>query len=199
METVIFLIFLFVLVPIILIIQNQGKREENKSINIKEKVGNAVGTYAFGVAQEISGLARSITESDETRDRRKIIQLIHLYINKAMSGNSFYNKEDLMDMYNDEALKPFHVTAKEWQSVITKSFAIGEITKKCVYKGVVQKNFPNINKSNYEGDEFDDGQNLRDALAELGIPKDDWIKWGYSTLSMYEVVREIESFWEKIK
>ena len=199
METMLFLFFLFVIVPIIMIVQGQSQNDNNKDIKLSEKIGKSVSTYAHGVASEVSKLAQSITESDESKDKRKQIQLIHLYIEEAASGQTFYKRDELLDLYNDDSLKCFGISKKDWQNVITKAFAIGEISKKCVYKGKVNKNIPDWNKEAYFGTDWDNGKALRDALDYLGISKEDWIKWGYATLSMYEVNNEIDEFLAKIK
>lgn len=199
MEGIITIVFIFVIVPIIYVFLEQKGKKEYKDDNIQERVGKAVGTYFHGVADEVSNMALSITESEESKQKRLQTFSIHTCVERAISGQSNYKKDELLEKFDDEQLKRYNVTAEEWKKVITKSFAIGEIVKKCVFNGKVLSNNPRMNELTYEGSKYDDGSTFRNALAYLGIPKEDWIKWGYATLAMYEVSKEIDSFLEKIK
>ena len=199
MDTIIFLLILFVIIPIIMIVQHLNGKEDSKDTKLTEKVGKAVGIYAKGVAQEVSGLAQAITESDESSGKRRFKHSIRLDIEKAISGSWFYKRDELLKLYDENSLRKYGISSEEWKNVVYEAYAIGEVSRKCEFNGALLKNDPQSNQKHYEGTEWDDGTALREALNYLGIPKDDWIKWGYATLSMYEVGRDIEKFMEKFK
>ena len=200
-EEIIFLVILFVILPIYLIYQDQNEEKDNKGkkkTGVTERIGEATKTYANGVAKEVSNLVTSLTESDETRDRKNLIWRVQTYITQAMTGSYYSDKSRLYD-YDYKVKEAFGVDEEEWKRIVDKSLAIGELYKTCHFNGELKKNDPKWNLMYYNGNEYDDGQSLRDALNYLGIPKDDWIKWGFATISMYESVEEIDVFLCKIK
>lgn len=192
--SIITLLCLFVLLPIYLIVQDD-KSGKKKS----EKYGDAVGKYASSISDAISSFAKDVTESSETK-RKHSFQMTLLSHIEYLTNNPWITPND---EYNSDpniikALEFFGVDIVEYKKALLHAWAIGEI-KECSSWGFgknkeVCSNNPAMNEHALKNDTG----KLKTALDVFKIANQDWIKYGFTTLQMYEADKLINSIVKRI-
>lgn len=197
METAIIVVVVILLV-IYLISQNSKKETK------KERYGEAVGNLAGAVADTVKDVAFTVTEPKEKRAERLAKEEIaerngRLYRFHHYSSESadFTDLLKVDDNFND-ILKKAGMTPELWKRVGRKLFYLGTIRwfSRDSFD-YTQKNTDNARRRTAEGGDLcgrriEPDTSLLEALDFYKIDKEEWIKFGDSVISMYDIDQDAE-------
>ena len=192
MEGVVIAIIIFVAISI-LVISDKAGRDKSDNRNKAEKYGKAAGDYAHSLADGIAGMAFSLTESKEHKNKRRAEETIAHYNSRYLRKQ--YKSEEPNDPIKDynesEALRSslleVGMSKEEW---VEQSNTLIKLSNILYYKEKYQfyENTPRDNERLLNNDE-----DLRESLAYFNVPEEDWIKYGLKVLIMYNLYIKSEN------
>lgn len=198
---IIILIFLFVFLPIMTYADSERLKRKKKL----EKYGSATAEYISNVSDSLSGFIYKCTESKENKEKRENKFSILSEISKAKILGLDYETSRTFDSFTNsnaiklrEALCFFNIPENKFMEILERARAIGQIEELYVNPMTNNRHDNTINWNTFLYEKFCCRDKLKEALCILGISKDEWIKYGYTTIDMHNHNEFISKFCDNL-
>ena len=172
-------------------IQDRVSWDKSDKRNKVEKYGKATGDLARSLADGVSGIAFSLTESKENKKRRIAHEVIAEYNSRYLRKHYVHEKpQDPIKDYEESlslrnALVEIGMDKEQW---IRHCNLLREIRNILYYKeDKFYNNYPRNNEWILNNDE-----DLRNSLAYFKVPESHWIQFGVKVLEMYGIFEKVE-------
>lgn len=198
---IITLIFLFVFLPIMSYANSERLKKKKKL----EKYGSATAEYISNISDSLSCFIYKCTESKDNKEKREhkfsilseisTAKILGLDYDTSRTFNSIINSNAIKLR---EALDFFKIPEDKFMIILERARAIGQIEELYVDPITKRRHDNTTYWNTFLYEEFWSRDKLKEALCILGISKEEWIKYGYTTIDMHNHNEFISKFCDNL-